>query len=124
MFHRCTGNIPGQCGSTYAKCVDGSSSDIKEAQVGKCEQEDQLICTARVGRLAGKKVCLEKNFLCDNHVQCEDALDEDYCDKTYRQKRIFRHNANYVCPNSFMMTYNQTRKFYNIRAVQYSIVSS
>ena len=35
-----------------------------------CEKEDDLLCTARAGEWAGRKICLGKEFQCDNYLQC------------------------------------------------------
>lgn len=93
---RCTGDNPGQCWSEgHNKCTDGSS-EIKLADEKEGCQDD-LMCRARDGRWAGMKICLTKKFLCDNHIQCQDGVDEEGCEQQYLKKGIFRRDEQYIC---------------------------
>ena len=117
-WSRCTGKTSGQC--VFAeKCLDGSS-EIKPAakeEEGGCG-EKKLMCTARDGRWAGRKICLEKRFQCDNYVQCEDARDEQGCEEEYLRKKIFTRNDRFVCPSPFLETKNKAGKFFPMRAIR------
>merc|ERR1712012_821132 len=55
-----------------------------------CEKEDEVMCTARDGKFAGKKICVEKKFQCDNHLQCQDGKDEALCEEEYKKKGTFK----------------------------------
>ena len=96
--------------------MDGSS-EIKLAEDGDCG-EDELMCTARNGTLAGKKICLEKKFNCDNYVQCEDAEDEDNCEEEYLRKGIFTHNDRHLCQSPYLETKSKTGKFFPMRGIR------
>ena len=96
-------------------------NDYKQPADGHCKKEDDLICTARDGRYAGNKICLEKKFLCDNHVQCEDGKDEEECEKEYVKKRIFTTDHKYICKSPYLEVRNEdnkTGRFFPIRAVR------
>ena len=89
---------------------------------GHCESEDDLICTARSGKWAGHRICLEKKFQCDNHVQCEDARDEENCETIYLEKKLFPKDAQYVCKSPLLVTRterNESGKFFPMRAVRW-----
>ena len=62
------------------------------------------MCRARDGRSAGKNICLEKKFVCDNYLQCEDGKDEDDCEEEYVRKRVFPGNFDYRCKSPFLVT--------------------
>ena len=117
---RCTGENPGQCwrlGSN--KCTDGSS-EIKLADEEEGCQDD-LKCTARDGRWAGMKICLTEKFLCDNHIQCQDGVDEEGCEQQYLKKGIFRRDERYICKVPFLVISsedNKKGKFFPKRAVR------
>ena len=102
------------------KCLDGSS-EIKEAEDGHCDGEE-VMCTARDGRFAGKKICVGKKFQCDNFLQCSDGKDEDMCELEYKRKGIFRRDQRFICKSSFLNITsekeNQTGKFFNMRAIR------
>ena len=73
------------------------------------------MCRARDGRSAGKNICLEKKFVCDNYLQCEDGKDENGCEKEYVRKRVFPRNYDYRCKSPFLVTQkeaNETEKFF------------
>ena len=55
------------------------------------------MCTARDGKWAGRKICLEEKYRCDNFVQCTEAEDEYNCKARYFEKGIFSKNDRYVC---------------------------
>ena len=94
-YVRCIGDIPGQCTMKDSEyCIDGSS-DIKLAEDDDCG--DVLMCTARDGKWAGRKICLEEKYRCDNYVQCTEAEDEYNCEARYCEKGIFPKNDRYVC---------------------------
>ena len=93
--------------------MDGSS-EIKLAEDGDCGEK--LMCTAMAGILAGKKICLDEKYHCDNFVQCEDASDEDNCEEEYLWKGIFTHNDRHRCQNPYLETKNKTGKFFPMRA--------
>ena len=117
-MHRCTGDTPGQC-VWGDKCLDGSS-EIKEAEDGHCDGEE-VMCTARDGKFAGKKICVEKKFQCDNYVLCEDGKDEENCEEEYKKKRIFTRDQRVICRSPFLnitSEENKTGKFFTMRAIR------
>ena len=100
--------------------MDGSS-EIKEEQGEGCGEK--LMCTARDGKFAGKKVCLEEKYKCDNFLQCEDGKDEEDCEKEYLDKGIFTRNDWHRCKSPFLVTRteeNKTGKFFPMRAIRYN----
>lgn len=123
IYHRCTGDTPGQCvwERRGDKCLDGSS-EIKEAEDGHCDGEE-VMCTARDGRFAGKKICVEKKFQCDNHLQCQDGKDEDMCEEEYEKKRIFTRDQRVICRSPFLnitSEENKKGKFFTMRGIRCS----
>ena len=106
--------------SGYQKCLDGSS-EIKEAEDGHCEKEDDVMCTARDWEFEGKKICVAKNFQCDNYLQCRDGKDEEMCEEEYRKKRIFTRDQRVICRSPFLnitSEENKTGKFFPMRAIR------
>merc|ERR1712001_616829 len=100
--------------------MDGSS-EIKEEQDEGCGEK--LMCTARDGMWAGKKICVPEKFRCDNFLQCLNAEDEDNCEEEYRREKIFTRNDRHVCKSPFLVTRteeNKTGKFFPIRAIRYN----
>ena len=100
--------------------MDGSS-EIKEEQGEGCGEK--LMCTARDGKLAGKKICVPEKFRCDNYLQCLNAEDEDNCEEEYRREKIFTRNDRHVCKSPFLVTRteeNKTGKFFPMRAIRYN----
>ena len=88
---------------------------------GHCEAEDELMCTARDGRFARKKICVEKKFQCDNHLQCKDGKDEEKCEEDYKKKGIFTREHRIICRSPFLIITseeNQTGKFFPVRAIR------
>ena len=83
------------------------------------------MCRARDGRSAGKNICVEKKFVCDNYLQCEDGKDEDDCEEEYVRKRVFPVNYDYRCKSPFLVTQNEangTGRFYPQRAKKWETV--
>ena len=83
------------------------------------------MCRARDGRSAGKNICVEKKFVCDNYLQCEDGKDEDNCEEEYVRKRVFPGNYDYRCKSPFLVTQkeaNETEKFFPQRAKKWETV--
>ena len=83
------------------------------------------MCRARDGRSAGKNICVEKKFVCDNYLQCEDGKDENGCEKEYVRKRVFPGNYDYRCKSPFLVTQNEangTGRFYPQRAKKWETV--
>ena len=81
------------------------------------------MCTARDGKFAGKKVCLEEKYKCDNFLQCKDGKDEEDCEKEYLDKGIFTRNDWHRCRSPFLVTRteeNKTGKFFPMRAIRYN----
>ena len=113
--YRCTGDTPGQC-DLGRGCMDGSS-EIKEEQGEGCGEK--LMCTARDGKFAGKKVCLEEKYKCDNFLQCEDGKDEEDCEREYLDKGIFTRNDWHRCRSPFL-NITRTGKFFPMRAIRYN----
>ena len=100
--------------------MDGSS-EIKEEQGEGCGEK--LKCTARDGKLAGKKICVPEKFRCDNFLQCLNAEDEDNCEEEYRREKIFTRNDRHLCKSPFLVTRteeNKTGKFFPMRAIRYN----
>ena len=56
---------------------------------------EMLMCSARDGLWAGRKICVEEKFKCDNYVQCQDASDEEECEEECLRKGIFTWNDRY-----------------------------
>ena len=85
----------------FEKCLDGSS-EIKEAEDGHCEKEEEVMCTARDGEFVGKKICVEKKFQCD------------------KKKRIFTRDQRVICRSPLLKMSNDTGsgKFYPMRAIR------
>ena len=95
---------------------------IKEAQNGHCGGEE-LMCTARNGRFtrAGRKICVEKRFQCNNYLQCQDGKDEEDCEEEYKKKRIFKRDHRYICKSPFLNIItgeNKTERFFPMRAIR------
>ena len=114
--YRCIGETPGQC--SYDGCIDGSSQ-IMSTQSKNCG--GNLTCIARDGRWAGTEICLDKKFLCDNHLQCENGEDERGCDREYLRRRVFTKDQHYICKTPYLVikdAQNTTGRFYPIRAVR------
>ena len=83
------------------------------------------MCRARDGRSAGKNICLEKKFVCDNYLQCEDGKDENNCEEEYVRKRVFPGNYDYRCKSPFLATQkeaNKTEEFFPQRAKKWETV--
>ena len=81
------------------------------------------MCTARDGKLAGKKICVPEKFRCDNFLQCLNVEDEDNCEEEYRREKIFTRNDRHVCKSPFLVTRteeNKTGKFFPMRAIRYN----
>ena len=79
------------------------------------------MCTARDGLFVGRKICLEEKYRCDNFVQCQDGKDEEGCEKTYSEKRIFQKDQSFVCKSPFLEIkneQNETGKFFPLRAIR------
>ena len=98
--------------------MDGSS-EIKEEQSEGCGEK--LMCTARDGKLAGKKICVPEKFRCDNILQCLNAEDEENCEEEYRLKKIFTRNDRYLCKSPYLETRteeNKAGKFFPMRAIR------
>ena len=84
-----------------------------------CETEDDVMCTARDGKFAGRKICVQKKFQCDNHIQCDDGKDEEMCEEEYKKKRIFKRDHHYICKSPFLNIKNETDKFFPMRAIRF-----
>ena len=125
-YYRCTGDTPGQCkydveGNDNEKYIDGSSEIKPSSEGGSCGEK--VMCTSRDGKWAGRKICVEEKFKCDNYVQCEDAKDEDGCEEEYLMRGIFTWNDWYLCQSPYLKTRseeNKTAKFFPIRAIRCS----
>ena len=88
---------------------------------GQCEDKDDLMCRARDGKWAGENICLKKEFLCDNYLQCEDGKDEERCEDEFLRKRTFPRGYNFVCRSvslNISNEKNETGKFFPIRAIR------
>lgn len=68
---RCTGSRPGHCWQEDGwhwlldiglMCIDGSSEVKPPSKEEEGDCGEKLLCTARAGRWAGEKVCLEKRY--------------------------------------------------------------
>ena len=79
------------------------------------------MCTARDGKFAGKKICVEKKFQCDNYLQCEDGQDEKDCEEEYKKKGTFKRDHHFICRNTYMNISNKTGsgKFFPMRAIRW-----
>ena len=62
---------------------------------------DKPTCIARSGKWEGQKICLEKEFICDNTLQCMGGEDEKDCEETYFKKKIFKESEYFVCHLTF-----------------------
>ena len=83
------------------------------------------MCTARDGKFAGKKICVEKKFQCDNYLQCEDGKDEEDCEEEYKKKGIFKRDQRIICRSPFLRISNEkneTGKFFPMRAIRFIIL--
>ena len=105
------------------KWVDGPKCDkaYKPPIGGHCEKEEEVMCTARDGKFAGKKICVEKKFQCDNHLQCEDGKDEEDCEEEYKKKGIFTRDQRVICRSPFLnitSEENKKGKFFTMRAIR------
>ena len=127
-YYRCTGKTSGECwgNGIGSECSDGSH-EIKPAGTSKEEEGDcgeQVKCTARDGKWAGEKICLEKRFKCDGYVQCEDAEDEINCEEKYMDRKIFTRDQRHICRSPFLEIKNKTShffpKFFPMRAIRCS----
>ena len=90
---------------------------------GHCEDKDDLMCRARDGKWAGENICLKKEFLCDNYIQCEDGKDEERCEDEYLRKGIFPRDYNFVCKSPFLeitTEENKTDRFFPMRAIRFT----
>ena len=79
------------------------------------------MCTARDGKFAGKKICVEKKFQCDNHLQCQDGKDEEMCEGEYKKKGIFTRDQRVICRSPFLnitSEENKKGKFFTMRAIR------
>ena len=93
---------------------------------GKECEEDNIVCTARDGYWAGREICLEKRYRCDNFLQCEDGSDEVDCEETYQSKNIFTKDHLFMCKSPFLTIkskQNKTGKFFPMRGIWYSTVT-
>ena len=82
------------------------------------------MCTARDGRLAGWKICVEKKFQCDNYLQCQDGKDEEMCEGEYKMKGIFKRDQRIICRSPFLRITNkknESGKFFTMRAIRFII---
>lgn len=108
------------CSQKATSWCEGSDCDkaYKPPTGGHCEKEEEVLCTARDGKFAGKKICVEKKFQCDNHLQCEDGKDEEDCETEYKNKRIFKRDHDFICTSLFLNTSNKNNdKFFPMRAI-------
>ena len=82
------------------------------------------MCTARDGKFAGKKICVEKKFQCDNFLQCEDGKDEEACEEEYKKKGTFKKDHHFICNKPYINISNDTDsgKFYPMRAERWVLV--
>ena len=115
-----TSDTPGQCVYTGVQKCLGGSNEVEEAEDGHCEKEE-VMCTARDGKLAGLKICVEKKFQCDNFLQCSDGKDEEMCELEYHKKGIFRRDQRFICRSSYLnitSEENKSGKFFNMRAIR------
>ena len=83
------------------------------------------MCTARDGRFAGKKICVEKKFQCDNVLQCQDGADEEKCEEEYIKKGIFKRDQRIICRSPFLRISNKKNKsgkFFTMRAIRFIIL--
>ena len=68
------------------------------------------MCRARDGRSAGKNICVEKKFVCDNYLQCEDGKDEEDCEEEYARKRVFPRNYNNRGNSPFLVIQKEAKE--------------
>ena len=81
------------------------------------------MCTARDGKFAGKKICVEKKFQCNNFLQCEDGKDEEACEEEYKRRGIFKRDHDFICTSLFLNTSNDKNdKFFPMRAISFITV--
>merc|ERR1712012_1136645 len=110
------------CNQAYTSYCWGSDCEkaYKPPTGGHCEKEEEVMCTARDGKFAGTKICVEKKFQCDNHLQCEDGKDEEMCEEEYKKKRIFKRDQRIICRSPFLRISNEkneTGKFFPMRVI-------
>ena len=87
----------------------------------QCDEKDSLVCTARDGRWAGRKICLPEKFKCDNYLQCGDGKDEEGCEGKYKEKRIFRKDHHFICTRPFLSITSKDGvrgRFFPMRAIR------
>ena len=107
--------------------IDGCDKAYLPPAGGHCEKMDDLMCTARDGRLAGWEICVEKKFQCDNYLQCEDGKDEEGCEEEYTRKKLFKRDHDFICKIPFLKIKtekNTTSKFFPMRAIRCARSSS
>ena len=97
---------------------DDCDKAYKPPAGGHCDGEE-VMCTARDGKFAGKNICVEKKFQCDNFLQCEDGKDEVMCEEEYKKRGIFNSDQRFVCRSPFLKISNETGsgKFFPMRAI-------
>ena len=102
-------------------CSESGDCDKAYKPVPKYCDGEEVLCTARDGKFAGKKICVEKKFQCDNYLQCEDGKDEEQCEREYKKKVTFKKDHHFICRNTYMNISNDTGsgKFYPMRAVRW-----
>merc|ERR1719336_800270 len=102
-------------------CVIAAIPTMKMRPTGIHCNGEEVLCTARDGKFAGKKICVEKKFQCDNYLQCEDGKDEEGCKDAYKEKRTFKRDHNFKCKSLFLNVSkdkNETDKFFPMRAIR------
>ena len=109
-------------------CNQEATSGCRESDCNKAYKPvpkhcdgDEVMCTARDGKFAGKKICVEKKFQCDNHLQCEDGTDEEACEEEYKKRGTFKKDHHFICRKTYMNISNDTGsgKFFPMRAVRW-----
>ena len=116
----CAPEVPEGCEGKHEHYGHLCDKAYKQPVGGHCERDD-LMCTARDGKWARLKICLDKKFHCDNHVQCEDGQDEEDCEQEYIQRGIFTKRSNYICKSpsiNIKAEGNKIGKFFPMRAAR------
>lgn len=134
LQYKCDGVVHCLGREDEAGCSQEATENCEDPEFWKCDKfykqpegdcGEKLMCTARDGKWAGNKICLEEKFKCDSYAQCLGAEDEEKCEEEYLLRGIFTPNDRHICKSPYLETNKTgiTGKFFPMRAIRCDGVS-